>query len=142
MSRLDIERDFPLLIGKEYELSDENFNYNCLAYALGDENRWWEPPRMSGRYWPDGFASDTTVATVESILRVSGFTEELEPSATPITHAVAIYAEGNEWTHFARFSEGEWSSKLGEGHDVQGVQLEDLEGLVYGKVLKILARPD
>jgi hypothetical protein len=141
MSRHDIELDFPSLIGKEYELSDENFDYNCLAYALGDEKRWWEPPNGFEKYWPDGFNADTTVATAESIIRVSGFIVELQPSATPKTHAVAIYAQGNDWTHFAKFSEGKWSSKLGEGHDVQDIQLQDLEGLIYGKVLKILARP-
>jgi len=141
MSKTDVEIDFPALIGKDYELSDEDFNYNCLAYAVGDLSNWWEPPRQAGRYWPAGFAEDTTVRTVESIVAVFGFTVEVDLLSIPETEAIAIYADGNDWTHFARFSNGCWSSKLGEGHDVQKVELKDLEGHIYGNVTKVLSRP-
>jgi hypothetical protein len=53
----------------------------------------------------------------------------------------AIYAIGDEWTHFAKFSGGAWKSKLGEGHDVSGVELDDLAIDIYGEVIKILSRP-
>ena len=59
----------------------------------------------------------------------------------PETDAIAIYAEGDEWTHFAKFSNGYWSSKLGEGHDVMRVDLKDLEGHIYGNLVKILSKP-
>ena len=142
MPKSDVEQDFPLLIGKKYELSPESFNFNCLGYALGDECHWWEPPRCPGQYWPPGFPDDTTISTVESIIRLHGFTVEIAGVALPITDAIAIYGQGNDWTHFAKFSGGNWTSKLGEGHDVTGVELGDLEGLLYGNVVKILRRPD
>ncbi len=141
MSRADVEIDFPALIGKSYELSDEDFNYNCLAYAVGDLRNWWEPPKQAGRYWSAGFPEDTTVRTVVSIMELFGFTVELDPLSIPETEAIAIYADGNEWTHFAKFSDGCWSSKLGEGHDVKKVDIGDLEGQLYGKVASVLARP-
>lgn len=142
MPKSDIERDFPSLIGVNYDLSDEDFNYNCLAYALGDQSNWWEPPKSPGQYWPPGFPEDVSVKTVESIIRTHGFTVDATDSKAKLdTDAIAIYAEGNEWTHFAKFSSGLWSSKLGEGHDVAGVTLEHLEGLIYGTVVKILRRP-
>jgi hypothetical protein len=31
MSKQDIEIGFPALIGKGYEISDEDFNYTCLV---------------------------------------------------------------------------------------------------------------
>jgi len=142
MPRSDVEADFPSLVGLQFELSDEDFNFNCLAYALGDCQNWWEPPKGKGQYWPDGFPADLTVETVESIFRMHGFTIETEdPYDPPQTDAIAIYAEGTEWTHFAKFQNGVWSSKLGEGHDVTGVPIQRLEGELYGRVVKTLRRP-
>ena len=141
MSKSDVERDFPAMIGMEYELSDEDFNYNCLAYALGDRSNWWEPPKGPGQYWPPGYPNDVSLETVESIIKDHGFTVDSDTTRTPETDAVAIYAEGNERTHFAKFSTGFWSCKLGEGHDVVGVPLEPFEGALYGKLVKVLSRP-
>jgi hypothetical protein len=59
MAKVDVEADFPSLKNRDYDLSDEDFNYNCLAFALGDQNQWWEPPRGLGAYWPEGFPEDT-----------------------------------------------------------------------------------
>src|SRR3990172_11289809 len=28
-------------------------DYNCLAWAGGDDTRWWEPDPMGQYYWPD-----------------------------------------------------------------------------------------
>jgi hypothetical protein len=141
MSWSDVEHDFPGLAGKQYDLSDEDFNYNCLAFALGDETHWWEPPKQPGQYWPPGFPDDTTISTVEAIIRCHGFTIELNAALTPQADAIAIYGIGNEWTHFAKFTAGKWHSKLGEGHDVVGFALDDLEIPMYGNVIKILRRP-
>jgi len=141
MSRRDVEHDFPRLVGKQYGLSPEDFSFNCLAYALGDASQWWEPPKKPGQYWPPGFPEDTTVETVEAILRVHGYTTEIMPSETPTSDAIAVYASGNHWRHFAKFSGGSWSSKLGEGNDVSGVSLQDLEAPIYGVVVKVLCRP-
>src|SRR5689334_8875462 len=141
MAKTDVERDFPALTQRDYALSDEDFNFNCLAFALGDYHNWWEPPRGKGNYWPDGFPEDLTVQTVESIIRTHGFTVKIDASTNPDADAIAIYAEGNEWTHFARFATGVWSSKLGDGNDVVRMHLEDLEGNIYGKVVMVLSKP-
>ena len=141
MSRDDVERDFPMLRRFGYRLSDEDFNNNCLGFALGDAKNWWEPPSGSGRYWPPGFPDDCKVETVEAIIRLHGFTVEIRIDAQPATDAIAIYAEGSEWTHFACFREGEWKSKLGQGNDVEGILLNHLEVADYGRVVKILCRP-
>lgn len=128
-------------MGKDFGLSDEDFNVNCLAYALGDHHNWWEPPRGQGNYWPDGFSNDISIHTVESIIKLHGYTVESEPTATPETESIAIYRERGEWTHFARFSDGKWSSKLGWSHDVENHELADLEIPIYAKCVKILSRP-
>ena len=141
MARHDVERDFPMVRGVDYRLSDEDFNNNCLGFALGDVKNWWEPPSGSGQYWPAGFPDDYRVETVEKIIRLHGFTVEISLDAQPTTDAIAIYAEGSEWTHFACFREGEWKSKLGQGNDVERILLNHFEVGDYGKVVKILCRP-
>jgi len=141
MPKRDVEQDFPGLIGANYALSAEDFNINCLAYAMGDPSNWWEPPKGQGQYWPDGFSEDTSVQTAEEILRSRGYTEEIQIGKVPGGEAIAIYSDGHEWTHFAKFSDGVWSSKLGDGHDVCGHDLEHLVGHLYGGVRKILAKP-
>jgi len=141
MAKSDVEQDFPALIGKDYDLSDEDFNNNCLGFALGDLNNWWEPPMGQGQYWPPGFPEDIKVGTVEAIIRVHGFTVEVGKENSPEAEAIAIYAIGDEWTHFAKFSEGAWKSKLGEGHDASRVNLDDLTIDMYGEVVKVLSRP-
>jgi hypothetical protein len=112
-----------------------------FGICLGDYSNWWEPPHGKGQYWPPGFSNDTTVTTVEKIVRVHGYTVEADKDSRPETDAVAIYAIGSEWQHFAKFSNGEWKSKLGRGHDVSGVDLEDLHVSDYGEVVMILGRP-
>jgi hypothetical protein len=141
MSRSDVDADFPSLIGLAFELSDEDFNYNCLAYALGDTANWWEPPMAPGQYWPPGFSNDVTVATVEKIIRLHGFTREVEAGVDPETDAIAIFSKGTNWTHFSKYHKGRRASKLGEGHDVSDVHPQHLEGRLYGTGAKILARP-
>jgi len=141
MAKHDIEADFPLLVGKQYDLSAENFNFNCLAFALGDESNWWEPPKGAGQYWPPGFPDDLTIPTVEAIIRCHGFTVEIGVDEIPEADAIAIYSVGDEWSHFAKFANDGWRCKLGIGHDVIGFDLHDLETAMYGKVVKILRRP-
>jgi hypothetical protein len=141
MPRDEVDRFFPKLRGKDIDLSPKDFNNNCLAFALGDKNNWWEPPAQYGFYWPPGFSEDTTIKTVEEIIRLHGFTIETDPSVKPKTDSIAIYGEHGQWKHFAKFADGIWSSKLGESHDVERIDYLDLEIADYGKCVKILSRP-
>jgi len=137
----DIEKTFPSLTRENYApTSDEDFNYNCLAFVLGDHSNWWEPPGYFGFYWPPGFPSDLSVETVTRIIKLHGFVVETDKHAEPATEAVAIYAKGEEWSHFAKYTDGKWMSKLGEDHDISHSSLGLLEGDFYGEVVAILSR--
>jgi hypothetical protein len=137
----EIQRDFPALNQNNSELrSPKDFNYNCLAFALGDEQNWWEPPGEFGFYWPPGFPKDLTVPTVIGIINVHGFVVESDLTKQPETDSIAIYAKGPEWTHFAKFTAGRWTSKLGVGRDIYHSSPKVLEGDLYGEVVKILSR--
>lgn len=142
MAVSDIERSFPSLNQSNYRVaSSVDFNYNCLAFAVGDESHWWEPPMGMGQYWPPGFADDIRVETVAAILRLHGFVLELDRGYTPQVDAIAVYGNSSgEWLHFARFTDGAWKSKLGSDHDIVHTTLECLEGSVYGVVVLILGK--
>ena len=45
-------------------------------------------------------------------------------------------------TDFAKYTNGVRSSKLGEGKDISHARLQDLEGKMYGRVVKILMRAE
>lgn len=138
----EIRKTFPSLNDDNCEeKSARDFNYNCLAFALGDTHNWWEPPGQFGYYyWPPGFSNDASVATVTAIIKLHGFVVEIKPYVMPVAESVAIYAQGEEWTHFARFANGMWLSKVGEDNDIAHSSLELLEGALYGKVVKVLSR--
>jgi hypothetical protein len=142
MSLADIEADLPLLRrGENYdEASEWNFDYNCLAFVLGDYENWWEPLGLYGHYWPPGFPEDVTVETVTKIIKLHGFVVELAPGTPPRADSIAIFAKGEDWEHFAKFVDGIWSSKIGEDHDITHSSPEILEGDLYGRVVKILSR--
>jgi hypothetical protein len=141
MAASDIERDFPSLTADNYKrTSDEDFNYNCLAFALGDLANWWEPPGEFGFYWPPGFANDLTVETVATIINLHGYLVEIDKRTKPSAEAIAIYAKDREWTHFAKYTGGQWMSKLGDDHDIAHSSLDLLEGDLYGEVVRILSR--
>jgi hypothetical protein len=134
----DLERDFPSLNLSNYEIiSPEDFNYNGLAFVLGDSNNWWEPPGILGHYWPDGFAETVYVETAGAIVQLHGYT--LDTTSTTEADAVAIYAISGEWTHLARSQDGRWVSKLGEGHDIIHSTPDVLEGDLFGRVVRVLA---
>jgi hypothetical protein len=138
----DIERSFPLLTRENYKLaSKRDFNYNCLAFALGDQNNWWEPPGKFGFYWPPGFPDDFAVETSIRIIQLHGYTVEWSRYDEPLSESIAVYANGEEWTHFAKYVAGQWLSKLGDDHDIAHTSLKVLEGDLYGEVVRVLSRP-
>jgi hypothetical protein len=62
-----IEALFPNLAKAGYQLtSPASLNYNCIAWAAGDDQQWWQPISGPGYYWPDGVAQDYTIETLVS----------------------------------------------------------------------------
>ena len=82
------------------------------------------------------------MATAFDIVKLHGFVVESDRTMKPATDSIAVYADGDEWTHFARFIDGVWLSKLGEGNDIEHSSTEALDGSLYGKVVKVLSRRD
>lgn len=122
--------------------SQEDYRYNCIAWAGGDSKKWWEPSGKSYHFW----LHHDLAYTMESYLKVFnilGFKEESDSSEPEKGfEKVALYVDPNGIpTHAARQLEnGAWISKLGRLEDIEHTTLEVLEGEDYGKVKVILKR--
>lgn len=150
----DRENLFPNLKDYGYRKTSEStgyetIKYNCIAYAMDDDQRWWEPPiwgeHQPGNYWPSDAPTEHELNTYIRVFELQGYmisdTRDLEPNF----EKVAIYW-GVEGHHVAKqLASGEWSSKLGDHEDIAHKTLEGLETdgrlPAYGKVMQILKRP-
>src|SRR5262249_1732552 len=94
-------RDFPRLTPSNHRLTSPiDANYNCIAWAAGDVDHWWQP----GRYWPTSAPHDDfSIAVLEQAFRALGYedcggNESLEVSF----EKVAIYGNNMFYTHAAK----------------------------------------
>ena len=144
-----VEIRFPCLEGRDYAVTSDNTDvYNCIAWALGESDRRWDPYTTGGDYWPDDLPRDDALSTFVALFEYLGFAEcgGLEPEEG--IERIAIYAEGDRFTHVARqLDSGRWTSKLGDLWDIEHEQLEDLEkptgnqrGQHYGEAKVIMCR--
>ncbi len=123
--------------------------YNCIAWAAGDQSRWWEPvpfnagKNLGGLFWPDGVGPWVTLddyrdayATVEYEACADG---DLEDGF----EKVAIYVDGqNKPLHAARqLADGAWTSKLGQAYDIRHPKTDSVAGAAYGRVAMFMRRP-
>ncbi len=131
--RKKMERDFPSLSGTAYaKTSDPNGAYNCIAWAAGEDDRWWEPgfPSDLGYYWPPGARQGGGVAALVDAYKAVGFEPCQGPNFEPGFEKVAVYAtDMGAWTHAARqLEDGRWTSKLGGHEDIAHEHPDHLSG--------------
>ncbi len=137
----DLEALFPQLKAAGYQpTSEETSDYNCIAWAAGFNDRWWE--MAPGYHWPLPISVYTeSVQSIVILFQSLGFsvckTADLEAGY----EKVAIYGQDDEYTHAARqLPTGKWTSKIGDLEDIEHETLEGLVGTEYGIVKKMLKR--
>jgi hypothetical protein len=117
--------------------SPETGLYNCIAWALGDNTRWWWPTRRRGVYWPDGIRCDNSIEAFDDFFSLGGAIITNDASLEAGFAKVALFADGLNPTHAARqLPNGAWTSKLGSSIDISHNVL-DLEGPAYGQIVRI-----
>lgn len=129
---------FPSLLSYD-KTSEATSVYNCIAWAFGDNTRWWwpDPSPLSITYWPDGFLCDGTVASFDNLLAAVGAEIVASPTFEVGFEKIALFAKGGKPTHACRLiAEGRWTSKMGREIDIAHA-LKDIEGGAYGDVLRI-----
>ena len=123
---------FPRLSREGYEIVGESSNrYNCIAYAAGDADRWWD--HRGRRYWPDyATRSDSIESLIEAFAGL-GFQQCQDGSLESGYEKVALYEEQGVWKHAAlQTPNGRWRSKMGQGPVIEHLSPESLSDGMYG----------
>lgn len=137
-----IELKLPNLRSSEYQItSPQTPEYNCIAWAAQDNDRWWWP--TSDYYWPDGIVRRETLDAFIQAYGTLGYVPCEDDKLESGVEKIAIYINSNRIpTHAARqLPSGKWTSKLGPYKDIEHISLEGLNGNEYGAVGCILKRP-
>ena len=115
--------------------SPQSRSYNCIAWAYGDNTRWYWPDPYNIYYWHPELPREENLDNFISLFKIKGY--ELCNSGTFEKGyiKIAIFCDkNNEPTHAAKQLEnGYWSSKLGENIDVQHT-IKSIENGIYGNV--------
>ena len=116
--------------------SPETPDYNCIAWAAGESDRWWWPNPAGHYFWPAGIAREETPESFRLAFESIGFEQcgggDLEQGC----EKVVLYCNQNVPTHMARqLPNGEWTSKLGQSFDISHQAPETVAGGIYGQVV-------
>lgn len=139
---MSYEDPFPNLTRTNHRaISPATPDYNCIAWAAAQQDRWWWPDPMQTAYWPPGVPRQETLEAFEAAYRTLGFFPCADESVEAGFRKIALYAKAGVPTHAARqLSDGRWTSKLGDYEDIEHMTLQALEGSLYGTVALLLRR--
>ena len=137
---MSLAQFFPKL-GNDYSVtSHRDRRYNCIAWAAGVKETWWQPDEHGIFYWPPDIPRQYTLEAYVEAFATLGYEVCDNDYLEDGYEKVAIFVEGNSPEHVARqLSSGRWTSKLGMLEDIEHA-LQGLSGEKYGEVVKVLKR--
>jgi hypothetical protein len=138
-----IEAWFPNLKPDNYEItSPETPAYNCIAWAAGRTDAWWEPAGEAGYFWPDDAPRDDEIESLIEVFQSLGFEKCDNADPESAYEKIAVYGDDDAYQHAARQIDGGWTSKLGRFEDIVHKTLDGLAGPLpaYGQVVVIMRR--
>ena len=139
-----IEDELPHLASEGYQVTSEpDGDYNCIAYAAGETDRWWSHVERADYYWPEHASRTPAIASLIEAFTGLGYEVCENASHEPGFKRIALYADGQgNWTHAAvQLPGGSWSSKLGPDEDISHQTPESLDRDAYGEVHCFMRRP-
>ena len=103
-------------------------------------NKWWWPDAYS--YWPVGLPRESTIDNFIKAFALEGYQVCEHVHLEDGYQKVALFAYNGKPKHMARqLPSGRWTSKLGDGWDIEHTTLEGVESRDYGKVAVLLKKP-
>jgi hypothetical protein len=140
----DMRAAFPRLGYDCAATSSPARGYNCIAWAAGDNTRWWEPPQPWAPwfYWPSEASVGYAIDDLRSAYHTVGFEECPDGALEDESEKVALYgSQAGVWLHAARqLPNGRWTSKLGREDDIEHGTPYELECRDYGTVIGFMKR--
>ena len=139
-----IDEHLPLLAAEGYQVTSEpNGDYNCIAYAAGETDRWWSHLAKVDYYWPEHATRTPSIQSLIEAFAGLGYEPCEDASDEPGFSKIALYANPQgDWTHAAvQLPGGGWSSKLGLYEDISHRTPESLDPGFYGGVHCFMRRP-
>lgn len=135
-----IEDFLPTIKPTNYKItSDPTEEYNCIAWAAGDNTRWWS--YQPGYMWPPEVPRGPLVESMVAVFANLGYEVCQDASFEVGYDKVAIYEKNGLWKHAARqLPNSLWTSKLGGFYDIEHATLDDLCGDYYGSVYCIMKK--
>ena len=134
----------PLLAAEGYQVTSEATDeYNCIAYAVGETDRWWSHVPDADYYWPEHASRTPSIQSLVEAFAGLGYELCEDASDEPGFNKIALYADRQgRWTHAAvQLPGGRWSSKLGPDEDISHQTPESLDSDFYGGVHCLMRRP-
>lgn len=141
-----IEEEYPNLVTTGYQVtSQDTIDYNCIAWAVEEDEEWWWPDNQEQYYWPINVPREETINAFIKAFQTIGYEvdDSLNVNLENEFQKIAIYARklDKKPTHVARqLNNGKWTSKLGQYEDIEHNKLEGLIGEKYGEVTCIMKR--
>lgn len=125
------KRNFPNLSPGNHKVTSKNTpDYNCIAWAAGDDTKWWSP--LAQYYWPPNVPRERTLDAYKQAFASEGFTETQQKDYVAGIERIVIYTKDGVPTHAARqIGKNRWWSKMGSDADIQHA-LMGVAGKEYG----------
>jgi hypothetical protein len=133
---------FPLSIVDPFIVtSPATVQYNCIAWAFGDDKRFYWPDADNLMFWPNGIPREETFEAFIELYKLIGYEVCGNGSFETEYEKIAIYEGKNgKPTHAARqIDEKYWTSKLGPFVDVSH-SIDAMQGGEYGYVKFFMKR--
>lgn len=137
-----LEKQFPgLRAGRYQKTSLATPAYNCIAWAAGEDKRYWWPRSRPFAYWPYGVDESETLPAFQAAFATLRYEVCADDRLEPGFEKIAIYADSNGAVkHAARqLGNGAWTSKLGPDIDISH-DLTAVSGSLYGSPKLIMRR--
>lgn len=143
MNKGFIEKNFPNLLTNGYEItSPATVEYNCIAWAAEDIEKYWWPDASRDYYWPHEIERNETLDAFTKAYELLGYKVCNNATHEAGYEKIAIFVKDNKPTHAARqLNSGHWTSKLGQCEDIEHFALDGVENEIYGSAAVFLKRP-
>lgn len=117
--------------------------YNCIAWAYGDNTRWYWPDPSNIYFWPNNIPRAISIGSFIELFYMIDYRVCENGSIENGFEKIAIFVdERGIPTHAARLLiNGFWTSKLGQDIDVSH-SINSIEGGGYGHVSVYMKRPN